>query len=150
MKRFEATLEPVPHGGLFVVVPDAVAKAVGMVHASRVRGTVEGAPFRSGAMKYSGIFHVGIHKATASEADVRAGDRVRVAIELDPEPLPTDTVPPDLEKALRKSPAARAAFARLSPAHKREHVKHVIEAKKPETRARRIAAAVAALTAKGD
>jgi uncharacterized protein YdeI (YjbR/CyaY-like superfamily) len=66
------------------------------------------------------------------------GDTVRVTIERDPDPLPTDRVPPDLARALRQNPAARTAFAALTPSHKREHVGYVIEARKPETRARRI------------
>jgi hypothetical protein len=58
------------------------------------------------------------------------------------------TVPDDLAKALAVSPAAQAAFAALPPSHQREHVRAVEEAKKPETRARRVAKAVE-LLAKG-
>jgi uncharacterized protein YdeI (YjbR/CyaY-like superfamily) len=113
-----------------------------------VRGTVDGAAYRSSLMKYSGVFHLGIHKAALAAAGAAMGARVRVTIELDDQPLPTDVLPPDLEKAIGARPGTRAAWAKLSPAHKREHVKHVIEAKKPETRARRIAATIAALQAK--
>ena len=63
MERFKAKLEPVPHGGHFVVVPPAKAEAAGLKYGARVRGTVNGAPFRSSLMKYSGIFHMGVHKA---------------------------------------------------------------------------------------
>lgn len=147
-QRFEAELEPVSHGGCFVAVPAETAEAAGLKHGARVRGTVDGVPYRSSLMKYSGVFHMGVHKATLAEVGAGMGDRVKVTIELDDEPLPTDTVPPDLARALAKSPAAKAAFAKLSPAHKREHVKHVIEAKKPETRARRIAKTVDALAAR--
>ena len=145
--RFTARLEPVPHGGQFVVVPADVVAAAGLKYGARVRGTVNGAPYRSSLMKYSGVFHMGVHKATLSAAGVASGQRVTVTIERDDQPLPTDIVPPDLEKAIAAHPAARTAWAKLSPAHKREHVKHVIEAKKPETRARRIAAVVEALRA---
>ena len=96
-------------------------------------------------MKYSGVFHMGVHKATLAAAGAASGDSVTVTIELDDQPLPTDVVPPDLEKAIAARATTRAAWAKLSPAHRREHVKHVIEAKKPETRARRIAATIAAL-----
>ena len=96
-------------------------------------------------MKYSGVFHMGVHKATLIKAGVGLGDDVRVRIERDPEPLPTDTVPPDLARALRGNERAAAAFARLAPSHRREYVGFVIDAKRPETRARRIAKTVAAL-----
>ena len=145
MQRFKATLEPVPHGGQFVVVPAKTAAAAGLKYGARVRGTVNGAPYRSSLMKYSGVFHMGVHKATLAEAGSKSGDRVAVTIELDDQPLPTDVLPDDLAKAITATAATRAAWTELSPAHKREHVKRVIEAKKPETRARRIAATVAAL-----
>ena len=80
-------------------------------------------------------------------AGAASGARVTVTIERDDQPLPTDVVPPDLAKAIAARAGRRAAWAKLSPAHKREHVKHVIEAKKPETRARRIAAAIQTLDA---
>ena len=145
MERFKATLEPVPHGGQFVAVPAKIAAAAGLKYGARVRGTVDGAAYRSSLMKYSGVFHMGVHKATLAAAGAASGDRVEVTIELDDQPLPTDVVPPDLEKAIAAGADTRAAWAKLSPAHKREHVEHVIEAKKPETRARRILAAVVTL-----
>jgi hypothetical protein len=145
MTRFKATLEPVPHGGQFVVVPARLAAAAGLRYGARVRGTVNGAAYRSSLMKYSGVFHLGVPKASLAAAGVASGARVAITIELDDQPLPTDVVPPDLEKAIAARAATRAAWARLSPAHRREHVKRVIEAKKPETRARRISAVVAAL-----
>ena len=78
---------------------------------------------------------------------VALGDRVAVEIELDPEPLPTDAVPPDLARAIRASKTAGAGWDRTSPAHRREHVEHVLEAKQPETRARRVGKTVEALEA---
>lgn len=147
MGRFEAELEPVPHGGQFVVVPAEVARAAGLKHGARVRGTVNGVPYRSSLMKYSGVFHMGVHKATLAEARAGSGDRVEVTIELDDAPLPTDVVPDDLAAALALRPLAQAELERCAPSHRREHVKHVLEAKRPETRARRIAKTIEALEA---
>ena len=147
MERFKAKLEPVPHGGLYVVVPEAAAAGAGLKYGARVRGTVNGLAYRSSLMKYSGVFHMGVHKATAAGAGVKGGDRVEVTVELDDRPLPTDVVPPDLARAIAKHARAEAAWQALSPSHKREHVKHVMDAKKPETRARRIAQAVETLRA---
>jgi uncharacterized protein YdeI (YjbR/CyaY-like superfamily) len=99
-------------------------------------------------MKYSGVFHMGVHEATRARAGAKGGDRVAVTIEIDDQPLPTDVVPADLAAALAGRAGVQAAWEKLSPAHKREHVKHVIEAKQPATRARRIAKTVEALRAK--
>ncbi len=148
MQRFTATLTPVPGGGHFVVVPPETAEAEGLRYGARVRGTIAGAAYRSSLMKYSGVFHMGVHKATIAAAKVTSGTDVAVTLELDDEPLPTDTVPKDLAKAINSSAKAKTAWATESPAHKREHVQHVIEAKQKETRARRIAKTVAMLAAK--
>lgn len=142
-QSFTARLQPVPHGGHYVAVPRAVADAVGLRHGLRVRGTVNGAPYRSSLMMYSGIFHLGVHKATLAEAGVEPPAVVTVSIEADHEPLPTDAVPPDLARALKGRAAAE--WERLAPSAKRGQVQSLLSAKKPETRARRLDKIVASL-----
>jgi len=66
---------------------------------------------------------------------------VRVSIELDTEPR-TVTVPDDLRSALADDDAAREAFEKLSYTHRREYVEWIEEAKRPDTRARRIAGTI--------
>lgn len=51
--------------------------------------------------------------------------------------------PQDLESALRENEAALATFQSFSPSCRREYVQWVVEAKRPETRASRVAQAVA-------
>jgi bifunctional DNA-binding transcriptional regulator/antitoxin component of YhaV-PrlF toxin-antitoxin module len=148
MSAFTATLEPVPHGGCFVVVPANVAEAAGLKHGDRVRGRVNGAAYRSSLMKYSGVFHLGVHKATLAAAGAKLRDGVRVTIERDPDPLPNDRVPEELARALKKNKTAAAAFAALAPSHRREYVGFVVEAKRPETRERRITKTIEALIAR--
>jgi uncharacterized protein YdeI (YjbR/CyaY-like superfamily) len=48
-------------------------------------------------------------------------------------------VPPDLAAALKKSAKARTAFEAFSPSHKREYVEWITEAKRDETRSKRLA-----------
>lgn len=68
--------------------------------------------------------------------------------EAGPEPRPAKAakpapeVPEDLKAALSANEAAAAAFESFSPSGRREYVEWVAEAKRPETRARRIAQAV--------
>src|SRR3954453_13113702 len=120
---FAADLLPVPHGGHYVVVPKAVAATAGLRHGQRVRGTLNGTRYRSSLMMYGGVFHLGVHKATLAEAGVSAPATVHLSIEADLKPLPTDAVPPDLAKALKRSASAAGAWKRLRPSLKREHVK---------------------------
>jgi hypothetical protein len=138
MIRFRTRIEPVKGGGHYVLVPDDVAEKVGLAHGARVRGTVAGTPYRSSLMKYSGKFHMGVHKATLAAAGVEAGDTVAIEIALDEEPLPDDVVPVVLAKALAKDAAARKAWQTLAPSHRREHVRAINEAKREETRRARV------------
>lgn len=50
--------------------------------------------------------------------------------------------PADLAAALKKNARARATFEGLSPSHKREYVEWITEAKRDETRARRLTQAI--------
>jgi uncharacterized protein YdeI (YjbR/CyaY-like superfamily) len=51
-------------------------------------------------------------------------------------------VPPDLRAALLEHPKAAAVFDKFPPSHKLEYVKWISEAKRDETRKRRVAAAL--------
>ena len=55
------------------------------------------------------------------------------------------TVPADLADSLAADDAARAAFHRLPPSHRREWVRWVEQAKRADTRAARIATTVQSL-----
>ena len=145
MQKFRAKLEPVPHGGQYVVVPGTVADAAGLKHGARVQGEVNGVAYRSALMKYSGVFHLGLHKGALEKARVKPGTQVAVTIAADEAPLPGDVVPEDLAAALKKNRRAAAAWTALAPSHKREHVKAILEAKKPETRVRRLEKTLAML-----
>lgn len=48
-------------------------------------------------------------------------------------------VPDDLRAALKRDKKARATFEALAPGHRREYIGWITEAKRPETRARRLA-----------
>ena len=138
MTKFRARIEPVRGGGHYVIVPDDVAAKAGLAYRARVRGTLGGAAYRSSLMKYSGRYHLGVHKATLAAAGVAAGDTVAITVELDDEPLPGDTLPPELVAAFRENARARAAWDKLAPSHRREQVKAIDEAKKAETRNARV------------
>ncbi|HVJ85260.1 MAG TPA: YdeI/OmpD-associated family protein [Caulifigura sp.] len=52
---------------------------------------------------------------------------------------PPFTVPADLKAALNKNAKAKATFAAFSPSHQREYAEWIAEAKRPETREKRLA-----------
>ena len=52
------------------------------------------------------------------------------------------TLPADFKRALSLNKKAKVFFEKLPPSHKREYIEAIIEAKKPETRLRRIGQAI--------
>ena len=75
------------------------------------------------------------------EAGVEAGDTVEVELELDTTPREVE-VPEALATALAKDSEARAAFERLAYTHRKEYARWIDEAKRDETRQRRVAETV--------
>ena len=67
-----------------------------------------------------------------NEEGVKRTPRARTARK----PLP---VPDDLARELRKSAKARATWEGFPPSHRREYIEWITEAKRPETRAKRLA-----------
>ena len=57
-------------------------------------------------------------------------------------PKPPPEAPPDLLAALAKNRKARTTFEALAPSHRREYVEWITEARRDETRARRLAQTV--------
>ena len=55
-------------------------------------------------------------------------------------------LPIDIQAALDANEKARSRFEALSPSHRTEYLNHINEAKKPETRARRIENMIARLS----
>jgi uncharacterized protein YdeI (YjbR/CyaY-like superfamily) len=62
------------------------------------------------------------------------------------EPVKNIPPPADLKKALAPNDKAASAFKALAPSHRREYINWIIEAKRPETRAKRIETTVAWLS----
>jgi bifunctional DNA-binding transcriptional regulator/antitoxin component of YhaV-PrlF toxin-antitoxin module len=131
-----------------VVLPDEVAAALGGRGRIPVAGTVNGTAFRSSTMPMGDGRHcVGFRREIRDAAGIAIGDEVEIVLARDDAPRTVD-VPADLAAALDADPAVRRAFDELSYTHRREYVEAVLDAKRPETRVRRIAQTVAAARAK--
>jgi hypothetical protein len=139
--RFTATL--VPRGpAAAVVLDDENVAAVGE-GAKRfpVVATVNGYTWRTTVTRMRGESLLGLNRAVRQEAGVEAGDTVDVRLELDTAPREVE-VPQALTDALAEDPAARAALDRLSYTHRKEYARWIAEAKRDETRKRRVAQAL--------
>ncbi len=138
--RITATLEPRGPAGAVVLSDEQVAKLGDGKKAFPVTVTVNGTAMALRLTRMSGENLIGFSKAARAEAGVEIGGRYAVVIEADAGERAV-AVPADLAKAL-KTGKVDAAFAALAPSHRKEYVRWVEEAKKPETRANRVAKAV--------
>lgn len=100
--------------------------------------------FRGRIGQRGGLNLFGFNRVVREAAGVQAGDIVMLVIAFDGGP-PLFDVPADLAAALDADPAARGGFDALAPSHRKEWARWVAEAKKPETRERRLTEAVAAV-----
>jgi hypothetical protein len=146
MERFESRLDAPQPGGSAVAVPEAVVDALGAGVRARVTGTLNGAEFKSNLMRYGSVVWLGVHKATMQAAGITHGDPVTVEMSLDETPRVVE-VPDALERALKVDGAAREAFDKLAFTHRKEYAQWVAEAKKQETRDRRVAETIERLKA---
>lgn len=138
--RFTATL--VPRGpAAAVVLDDEQVSAVGE-GAKRfpVLATVNGYTWSTSVTRMRGEFLLGLNRAVRGEAGVEPGDTVDVELTLETAPRELE-VPPALASALAEDPAAGAAFDALAFTHRKEYVRWITEAKREDTRERRIAQA---------
>ena len=134
-RRFEGTLER--HGsGTVVVVPFDLKEEFGSGRPP-VRATVNGYTFRTTLFTMGGRALLGLNREVREAAGVHAETQVSVTLERDEEPR-TVAVPRDLAAVLDRDPAVRDIFNGLSYTHRKEYVRWIEEAKREETRTRRI------------
>ena len=138
MPRFRAELKLEGKTGTYIEVPLDVPAVFGRARPP-VRGTINGAPLRSTLAKYGDEYFLVINRKVREAAGVAAGQTVDIELELDTKPR-TVRVPGDLAAALDQE--TRTVFDRMSYTHRREYVEWIEEAKRDETRRRRIAKAV--------
>lgn len=139
-KRFTAELERVGKTATMFRVPFDLKEAFGRARPP-VAVTIRGHTWRTTPGVYDGVGHIVVNRSVKAATGVDAGDRVQIVMELDAKPR-TVRLPADLSAALADEPAVKKAFTDMSYTHRREYVEWVEEAKRPDTRARRIAATV--------
>jgi hypothetical protein len=112
-----------------------------------VCGTINGVEFRSQLFPMGdGSHYMVVNRAMKAQINKDAGDTVHVVIAVDTAPRAVE-VPADLAAALADHPDADAPFEAFSPSHRKAYIAWIEEAKKPETRAKRIAQAVEMIAA---
>jgi hypothetical protein len=148
VKRFRVLIEREEGSEVCGInIPFDAEKTFGTRGRVPVRGTLNGAPFRGSLFRMGGDCHfMVVNRHLRAAAGVSGGETVPVQLERDDEPRTIDP-PADFARALKGNKEAQATWDKLSYTHRREHVEHIEEAKRPETRLRRIEKSIQLLAA---
>jgi hypothetical protein len=146
-KTFRTTI--VRNGSMCFIPLTFDPKAVfGKVRAP-VKVTLNGHTYRSTIAVMGGPPCVPLRRSNREAAGLEGDETLEVRLDLDTDRR--DVKPSaDFVKALKDAPSAWRRWRELSYSHQREYAESIEGAKKPETRARRIEAAVRAILAMPD
>ena len=127
----------------FLNIPAEVSGTFGSKGQVKVKGTINGYPFRSTALPMGdGTHYLVVPKDIREHIAASPGDTVRVTMELDQEQRVVK-IPDDLLEALLSQPEAKERFEKMPYSHQKEYVSWIASAKRVETRQRRIEQAIA-------
>ncbi len=148
-KKFKAKAEPAgPNNAwCFLAVPFDVSEVWGTRGRVRVKGTINGFPFRTNIQPMEGRHLLTFNKQLQAGAKAQPGDMVAVVMDRDTEEWTVDP-PAELAKAFRRSKDAKALWDKLAYTHRKEFAQWISGAKQEETRERRAAKAVSMMLEK--
>ena len=135
--HFRATVDLNGKTATGIRVPPEIVDALGSGKRPAVSVTIGRHTYRTTLGTMGGEYLIPLSAENRKAAGVAAGDAVDVGIELDTAPRAVE-VPADLAAELAADPAAKGAFDALPYSHRKEHVRALEDAKKPETRQRRL------------
>ncbi|WP_460497571.1 YdeI/OmpD-associated family protein [Glycomyces tarimensis] len=135
--KFDAELRLNGKTATGVPVPDSIIEALGGGRRSKVTVSLNGHRFRTSLGTMAGQVMIPVSGVVRSAAGIEAGDRLHVEIALATEPEHVD-VPEDLQAALSSEPDAHAFFDGLTASQQRGYTEWIQQAKKAETRQRRL------------
>jgi hypothetical protein len=139
--EFKTVLEPRGPAAAVILDDGQVAEVGEGKKRFPVVATVNGYTWRTSVARMGGEFLVGLNREVREGAGVAAGDEVDVVLGLDVQPREVE-VPAPLAAALADDAAAFAAFEKMSYTHRKEYARWIVEAKRDETRDRRVQQAV--------
>lgn len=138
--EFRAKLErpSVPGAWTFALIPAKVVKDEGLRPRQRVKGSIDGHPFKSSLIpRGGGTLFLVVNGETREQIGKEPGQPVEFSLSLDSAP-PTVELPAPLAQALRGDPMAKKFFDALAPSHRKSYADWIASAKQPETVARRV------------
>jgi hypothetical protein len=139
--KFKAKIEAGAGGGAYVLFPYDTGKEFATNGKVPVKATFDGVPYAGSLMKYGKPLHLlGMPKAIREQIGKRPGDTLEVVVWKDEE-VRTVEVPAPFEKLMKKE-GLLPVFEKLSYTHRKEYCRWISEAKKEETRLKRLEKAI--------
>jgi hypothetical protein len=139
--KFKAKIQAGDGGGAFVFFPYDVEKEFGTKGKVPVRVTFDGVSEAGSLFRWGSPQHLlGLHKAIREQIGKQPGDIVEVELWKDEEKR--ELVVPAVFEKLMKKEGLLPVFEKLSYTHRKEYCRWISEAKKEETRLKRLEKAV--------
>ena len=143
--KFKTEIRDGTGGGAYVVFPYDAEKEFGTKGKVPVDTTIDGIPYKGGLFRMGMPDHMlGVPKSIRQQIGKGPGDIVAVVLWKDDEPREV-AVSPELKARMKKA-GVLTFFESLSFTHRKEYSRWITEAKKDETRARRLDKAIKLLT----
>ena len=142
--KFKAKIEAGPGGGAYVLFPCDTQKEFATNGKVPVKAAFEGVPCAGSLVKYGHPHHMlGMAKAIREQIRKGPGDTVEIVVWKDEE-VRTVEVPAEFERLMKKE-GLLSVFNGLSYTHRKEYCRWITEAKKEETRLKRLGSAIGML-----
>jgi hypothetical protein len=135
--KFKAKIEAGDGGGAYVLFPYDTEAEFATKGRVPVKATFDGVPYTGSLVKYGHPLHsLGMLKALREQTGKGPGDTVDMVVWKDEE-VRTVVVPVEFEKLMKKAGLLQV-FNKLSYTHRKEYCRWITEAKKQETRLKRL------------
>ncbi len=145
MKRYEFDALIQKHPGLdaaFIEFPYDVEVEFGVKGRVKVVATFDGHEYRGSLVKMGSPCHwLGLTQQVRAAIGKNPGDSVHVVLKRDDEPREVE-IPADLAGLLDENPDVKRWFDGLAYTHRKEYVRWITEAKRQETRDKRLLMAI--------
>jgi len=129
----------------FIALPFNPDEVWGVKQRHHITGTINGCGIRGSLGSDGTQYFLPLGAAWRRGAGLDAGAKVNVA--LSPEGPQSESLSPDVARALEAEPQAKAFFEGLATFYRNTYIKWIESAKRPETRAARIGEMVTLLKA---
>ena len=139
--KFKAKIEAGDGGGAYVLFPYDTGKEFATKGKVPVKATFDKVPYTGSLIKYGKPLHLlGMAKAIREQIGKSPGDTLEVVVWKDEE-VRTVEVPAQFENLMKKE-GLLPVFKKLSYTHRKEYCRWITEAKKEETRLKRLEKAI--------